>query len=175
MDRATQIKKYSRWLAVARRADAAAGSRDKARSRSANAIINGTVNPTGPDAVQVVFSDNSANALSATNTGGVPASFNAPTSAGTPASAGQHAQILYNADGSFLANGTTDVNWPGWITSVEVGVTGTNGHTASRQRHELSVQLRTARALPPSVKARPLNVISETATSPAARPTTLFA
>lgn len=65
-------------------------------------------------AAQVVFSVN-ANG-----------SFNTPPITGTPAVPGQGLQAvrLFNADGSTLAVSPTDPNWPSWISSVELGITG---------------------------------------------------
>lgn len=74
--------------------------------------------PGGAMAAQVVFTTN-------TTTG----SFIAPTNSGTPAIVGQGLQVshLFNPDGSSLApGGVTDPNWPAWISSIEIGITGPN-------------------------------------------------
>lgn len=72
--------------------------------------------PSGVMAVQVIFN---------TSTG----SFAPAPSGGTAAGdgSGLAAVKLFKTDGTtVLANGTTDANWPAWLSSVELGVTGSN-------------------------------------------------
>lgn len=59
-------------------------------------------------------------------------SFDAPPPTGTaPAvGSGHKATRLFNADGSLLANGTSDPKWPSWFTSFEIGVSGTTNTAA---------------------------------------------
>src|ERR1700746_258704 len=84
-------------------------------SSSNSASTNITSIPAGAMAARVVFTTNST-------TG----SFNAPTNAGPPAIPGQGLPVirLFNPDGTTLASAATDPNWPVWISSIEIGITG---------------------------------------------------
>lgn len=69
---------------------------------------------TGTMAAQVIFNN-------------LTGSFGTVPVGGTAAAdgSGLAATKLFKTDGTtVLANGTTDTNWPSWLTSVEVGVTG---------------------------------------------------
>jgi hypothetical protein len=93
---------------------------------STNALTS-TSATSGAKAVQIAFSDNTTSPITSSTSGTVAASFAPPATTGTAPSAGQKAIRLYNADGSFLSgyvNGSPDSNWPSWISSVEVGITG---------------------------------------------------
>lgn len=51
----------------------------------------------------------------------------APSGGTTPGKGnGLAATVVFNPDGSFLAKNTTDTNWPSWISSVEIGITGSS-------------------------------------------------
>ena len=72
-------------------------------------------------AAQIIFTTNTTSG-----------SFNAPTNAGTAPVPGLGLQVtrLFNPDGTALATATTDPNWPAWISSIEIGITGpTNTYT----------------------------------------------
>jgi hypothetical protein len=60
-------------------------------------------------------------------------SFDASPAGGTPAAVGSGlaAQRVFNADGSALASGgPTNVNWPKWISNLEIGISGQNNPSA---------------------------------------------
>ena len=80
--------------------------------------------PSTARAAQFIFTTNT--------TGG---SFNSPTSGGTTLGVGNGLQAVrvFNADGSLLANGTTATTWPSWITSFEIGISGSNNTAAPNQ------------------------------------------
>ena len=84
--------------------------------------------PPGPKAAQVIFTD-----LAGSGAG----SFNAPPASGTVAGAGSGLQAmqLFNPDGSRLTlsstGGTSDPNWPAWLSSVEIGISGASNAVAT--------------------------------------------
>jgi hypothetical protein len=88
----------------------------------------------GAMAAQVIFSTNPLGATSPP-----PGSFSAASvpASGTVPGTGLAAVNLFNADGSILAAGKTSANWPQWLTSVVIGVSGasntsaTNSHCAN--------------------------------------------
>lgn len=61
-------------------------------------------------------------------------SFSAPSAAGTVNTPGSGLQAtrIFNADGSLLADsGPSDDSWPNWISSVEIGISGSNNTAAT--------------------------------------------
>lgn len=95
------------------------------RKRSSNSTEGNTVGgievAPGPRAVKIIFKQaNPAGSFSAPPTGGTK---NEPGS-------GQPAIRVFNADGSLLATGTQDSNWPQWLKLFEVGVSGPDNAAA---------------------------------------------
>ena len=64
---------------------------------------------------------------------GTSGSFDAPGSGGTLAvpGGGHKATRAFNADGTLLASGSTSESWPKWVSSVEVGVSGSSNGSAT--------------------------------------------
>lgn len=78
--------------------------------------------PSGPKAVKIFFRQSSTSG-----------SFDAPSGNGTPAvpGSGQKAIRVFNPDGSILASGGYgSTNWPSWLTSFEIGLSGSSNTSA---------------------------------------------
>jgi hypothetical protein len=94
----------------------------ESKTKSATStVLSGTAStPSGAKAVKIIFKPVSQ--------GG---SFDAAPSSGTTNAAGSGVQVtqLYNPDGTTLATGTTSASWPKWLTSFEIGISGSaNGN-----------------------------------------------
>ncbi|MEO7161307.1 MAG: hypothetical protein ABI041_00160 [Bdellovibrionia bacterium] len=111
-------------------------------------VLGGCVfTPTAPQAISALTSVAATPTPAVTVAGGVKAvkiyfqastnsSFDAPSSnlLGTVAAVGSglQAKRIYNGDGSALAlRGTTDPSWPAWLTSFEIGVSGSSNASAT--------------------------------------------
>jgi hypothetical protein len=97
--------------------DAGSSTESSSSSSSASVTVAG-----GTKAAKIFF-----------KTGYPAGSFDSPSSGGTVATPGSGLQAvrIFNADGSLLAaNGPTDSAWPKWISSVEIGISGSNNTSA---------------------------------------------
>jgi hypothetical protein len=91
-------------------------------SGSSSSTSTSTSVPSGARAARIIFKNSFP--------GG---SFDAASSTGTPVTpgSGHRASRVFNADGSLLAQGTTSSSWPGWLTGVEIGISGTDNSSAT--------------------------------------------
>jgi len=95
-----------------------------AASTSAVGTSNAPTYPAGPRAVKFFFNNSQYSPQ---------ASFGLPAPGGTlpQAGAGFMATKAYLPSGVILANGTSDPNWPAWIGSLELGLSGANNTSAN--------------------------------------------
>ena len=97
---------------------------------SSNAVFSGSpvIVPAGPRAAKIFFQ--APVTLNGSTAG---TSFDRAPGGGTPAvpGSGLPAVRVYNPDGSGLATGgPSAATWPKWLTSFEIGISGTNNSTA---------------------------------------------
>jgi hypothetical protein len=88
---------------------------------STNAVTIQNTLPSTARAVRIIFQ---------TGTSG---SFNVPSNAGTPVGVGNGLQALrlFDTQGNTIATtGTTDPNWPTWLQSFEIGISGASNTAA---------------------------------------------
>ncbi len=71
--------------------------------------------PGGIKALKVIFKESSTYG-----------SFDSPSADGTAPESGLKAMRVFNPDGTLLADGPTSQNWPKWLSSVEIGISGKN-------------------------------------------------
>lgn len=92
------------------------------QSSTATALSGTPSIPNGARAIKIIFKPVSQSG-----------SFAEPPSSGTTNAAGSGVQVtrLYNPDGTTLASSTTSTSWPGWLTSFEIGVSGSANSAAN--------------------------------------------
>lgn len=99
---------------------------------NANFTVNSsttTISPTPSPSTTVTGGARAVKILFKATSGG---SFNAAPAGGTAAAVGSglQAQRVFNPDGSLLASGTASSTWPAWLSSFEIGISGTSNSSA---------------------------------------------
>jgi hypothetical protein len=72
---------------------------------------------TSARAVRIIFKNSSDGSFN---------SYTGTTGTEPKPGSGHPAVRLFNPDNSLLANGSTSTSWPGWLTGVEIGISGAN-------------------------------------------------